>query len=85
VSAPTPEELVVDTLSQLLYLSEVEDVVFCDFEVSGSGPSTLRIKARSVPLRDVVIEGPAVKAVTYHDLEVGQSESGWKGRVFFDV
>jgi len=85
VSASTPEELVVDSLSRLLYLSEVEDVILCDFDVGESGPSTLRIRARSVPMRKVVIVGPAIKAVTYHDLDVGQTESGWRGRVFFDV
>lgn len=34
---------------------------------------------------DVTIGGPAMKAVTYHQLAVERTPEGWRARVFFDV
>ena len=31
------------------------------------------------------IGGPAIKAVTYHQLAVERTADGWRGQVFFDV
>jgi SHS2 domain-containing protein len=30
-------------------------------------------------------DGPQIKAVTYHQLEVARGPEGWRARVFFDV
>lgn len=85
VASPSPEDLVVDVLSQLLYESEVRDAVFRDIEVDETGSLTFRIGANSVPIRKVLVQGPPIKAVTYHDLRVCRTADGWEGRVFFDV
>ena len=34
---------------------------------------------------DVKIGGPAIKAVTYHQLLVERTPDGWRAQVFFDV
>jgi SHS2 domain-containing protein len=34
---------------------------------------------------DVTIGGPAIKAVTYHQLLVERTADGWRAQVFFDV
>ena len=34
---------------------------------------------------DVTIGGPAIKAVTYHQLIVERTADGWRAQVFFDV
>ena len=34
---------------------------------------------------DVAIGGPAIKAVTYHQLLVERTDGGWRAQVFFDV
>ncbi len=34
---------------------------------------------------DVTIGGPAIKAVTYHQLAVERTADGWRAQVFFDV
>ena len=34
---------------------------------------------------EVTIGGPAIKAVTYHQLLVERTPVGWRARVFFDV
>jgi SHS2 domain-containing protein len=36
-------------------------------------------------VEDVTIGGPAIKAVTYHQLLVERTPDGWRAQVFFDV
>lgn len=85
VEASTREDLVVDTLSELLYLSETEDLHLCRFEVSGAGEDSLHVRAVGVPIAGVEPTGPSIKAVTYHQLEITETPDGWTGRVYFDV
>jgi SHS2 domain-containing protein len=86
VEASSVEDLVVDTLSELLYESEIEDLVFCHFHVDVE-PETLtaRVRASGTPVASAEPVGPPVKAVTYHDLMVNRDSGGWHGRVYFDV
>lgn len=86
VEATSPEDLVVDCLSELLYRSEVEDLLFCDIRVTLE-PDTLdaHIEAGGVPSGSVDLDGPPIKAVTLHDLAVEERADGWYGRVYFDV
>jgi len=86
VESATPEDLVVDTLSELVYLSEIEDLVFCAFRVDSSpGALAITVEAGGVPVGAVEPSGPPIKAVTYHRLVVEEREDGWYGRVYFDV
>lgn len=85
VTAGTNEDLVVDCLSELLFLSETEDVHFCRFEVEESGESTVEMRMAGVPTSGVELTGPPIKAVTYHDMEIAERDDGWYGRVYFDV
>lgn len=85
VSAADREDLVVDLLSELLYQSEVEDVLLGDFEVEQLRELELKVSARGVPLGEVQLTGPPIKAVTYHQVGVQQTKDGWRARVFFDV
>ena len=85
VGAPTPEDLVMEALSDLLYESEVEDLWLCDFHVETEGDLRMRLRARGVPFPEVELVGPPIKAVTYHDLAVVEDSDGWYGRVYFDV
>ena len=86
VQSPTVEDLVVDTLSELVYLAEVEDVVFCAFRAEASSEALkVSMSAGGVPTTAVEASGPPIKAVTYHRLLVEEREDGWHGRVYFDV
>lgn len=85
IAAATHEELVVDSLSELLYRSEIEGLHLCHFDIEEYGESSVRIRAAGVPTEDVTITGPAIKAVTYHQLEVSEADDGWHARVYFDV
>lgn len=85
VSGADPEDLVVDLLSELLYQSEVEDLIFVDFEVELLGDQRLRVRAHGIPVSQVELTGPPIKAVTYHDVTIRETDEGWYGRVYFDV
>ncbi|MGH8872862.1 MAG: archease [Acidimicrobiia bacterium] len=86
IESPTVEDLVVDTLSELLWLSEVEDLLLCDFRVTADeAPYLAIVEAGGVPVGTVQAVGPPIKAVTYHELFIDRAEDGWYGRVYFDV
>ena len=85
VESANIEELVVDALSELLYQSEVEDLFFCRFDIEKSDADGVRITAAGVDNAAVELTGPPIKAVTYHDVAVTETDAGWYGRVYFDV
>jgi SHS2 domain-containing protein len=86
VAAGSITELVVDILAELLFHSEVENLVFTSFEVE-MAPGDLRavVTAGGVPVPEVEVVGPPIKAVTYHDLIIERRDGEWYGRVYFDV
>jgi SHS2 domain-containing protein len=86
VESSTEEDLAVDALSALLYHSEVEDLLFCAFQVEKEPDAlALKVRAGGIPVEVVESSGPPIKAVTYHDLVVEERDGGWYGRMYFDV
>lgn len=86
VSSTDLDALLVDWLSEILFLFEARDVVPDRVEVrvsrdpwrvtgTVSGPST----------EDFVQEGPQVKAITYHGLEVREAPGACEALVYVDV
>ncbi len=73
--------LLVEWLSELLYLFEVDNIIFSEFRIDHIEKSgdmfRLKGKAWGVPV-DISIHvfDTQVKAVTFHELEVGQDETG---------
>ncbi|HLH71583.1 MAG TPA: archease [Candidatus Dormibacteraeota bacterium] len=90
VEAPSVEELLVAWLEELLYRSEVGGMVFSRFEVEvgpGAGPTLAlvgRVGGRRLRPEDELV-GPAVKAVTRHELRLGPGGEGWLAHVVLDV
>ena len=80
------EELFVHWLKEWLYLyesegflvAEVEVLDLSDGRVVGEAQSEVRDAERHPVLREV-------KAVTYHQVQVEPSSTGWRGRVILDV
>lgn len=85
VHASSTEDLVVDVLSELLYSFEVDEMIPTTVDVSMAGANDAYVKAGWVPMAEVEMTGPPIKAVTYHALVVGEATDGWYGRVYFDV
>lgn len=85
VTAPEPEIALVRLLSELLYWSEKEEMVFKEFEVrceESEGEITVSCIARGEPL-DASRHGKGVlvKAISYHMLEIDR-EKGMATIVF---
>jgi SHS2 domain-containing protein len=77
-----PESLLVNWLSELIYLQESFQEGYYYFLVELLPRSTLRAQIRGQPLIDV---GKIIKAVTYHNLEIKQTKEGWEAVVVVDV
>lgn len=81
----TTEELLVDWLSTLLFEAETQDLALCSFIVDRLEEGGLQGAAGGMPLGEVELRGPPIKAVTYHQLTVVEIPEGWRARVIFDV
>lgn len=79
--AEDPETLLVTFLTELLYILEIEKIVFEEFQIHETD-SAWQAKLVGKPLTSLEKE---IKAVTYHKLEVRQSEQGLKVNIVFDV
>ena len=80
------EELLVAWLSELLYLHEVEGLLFCDFALIEIDERNVKGVAKGEKYH----EGrhaikTSIKAVTYHQLEIKEKDGLWQAQVIFDI
>ena len=84
LAAPDLGALLVDWLSEVLYLHDARDAVVTGLGVENVSDDQLsgwvELRARTEEL-----EGTAVKAVTYHRLAVEPSDDGWSATLYVDV
>ncbi|MFQ5861845.1 MAG: archease [Candidatus Brocadiales bacterium] len=80
------EQLLVKWLNELLYLNEVENLLFKRFKVEGIGAGELRALAYGEKFRpDHHVILTPLKAVTYHRIEVVKEPDRWHARVIVDL
>lgn len=82
--ASSAEDLLVDVLSGLLFVSETHDLVLGEFRVDEEALYAT-VTAAGSSSRAVELAGPPIKAITYHDLQCEPDRDGWAVRVIFDV
>ena len=82
VDAFDRESMLVEWLSELAYLAEREGFVGREFELETVSPETVVATVRGGRAAELQKH---IKAVTYHDLEVVESEEGLEATVVFDV
>jgi SHS2 domain-containing protein len=81
LSAADPESLLVQFLSEILYLGEEEEVGFDTYEIEiNSDHLTARLTGAAILQVEKII-----KAVTYHNLQVRQTDKGYEVELVFDV
>jgi SHS2 domain-containing protein len=86
VTAPDREALLVAWLNHLLYLYDVEGFLGRFFEILKLADESLTARARGEaydPQRHVA--KTAVKAATYHHLEISPRDHGWQATVILDL
>jgi len=80
------ERLMVDWLSELLDLHDVEKLLFKGFKVESVGEDGLRAMVRGEPFQEGVhVIKTGVKAVTYHQIEVRKENGRWRAQIILDL
>ncbi len=86
IGAESLDRLMVDWLSELLYLHDVENLLFNGFNVDSIGEDGLKAAVKGEPFQEGVhVIKTEVKAVTYHQIEVRQEDRGWRAQVILDL
>lgn len=86
VEGSDPPGLLVNWLSELLYLHDAEGWLFADFAVRSLEDRSLTAVARGEKrdLRRHQVK-LLVKAITYHQLALERTPEGWRARVYVDI
>lgn len=83
LSADDQESLLVDWLSELLYLYESTGLILSRYNISTWESTFIEATVAGVkPDRPPALH---IKAVTSHQLEVIQTADDWQARIFFDI
>jgi SHS2 domain-containing protein len=85
VRAESRDALLFDYLDELIYERDVRGVLPTDHEVSVTRNDewVATASARGVPFE--TIDAREIKAVTYSEMELVETSSGWRAYVVFDV
>ena len=75
------ESLLVNWLSEILYLSDANNRAYFDFEILDFGEFFIKAKAKSC----AASAQDDIKAVTYNEIKVEKRDGGWVAEVVFDV
>lgn len=78
------DELFINWLNELLSLSDTKEKVFCEFKFKSLDEHRLEAEVSGCDINDYKIN-TEIKAATYHQLKIKQSNSGWEAEVIFDV
>lgn len=76
------ESLLVAFLSELLFYLETERLMFHTMDLGLLKDHQLHAQLEGSRITD---QDREIKAVTFHDLEILEDESGWKVNIVFDV
>jgi SHS2 domain-containing protein len=76
--------LMVDWLSEVLYMQEVRDSLIAGVRLDEVTEHRAAGSIELVP-RAGHVAGTQVKAITYHQLKVTPDADGWTARVYVDV
>jgi SHS2 domain-containing protein len=86
VTGADREDLLVNWLSEILYRMDAEGWTFGEFRIHRLQETTLEAEGcgerRHPADRSRRV---AVKAITYHQLAIRETEQGWEAVVFFDI
>lgn len=89
------ESLLVDWLSELLYLSDINNCAYLKYDIQKFKSGTEPIKDGSIPPQQFQIQAiihgtqaqavDEIKAVTYHGLKIMHKQNLWEATIIFDV
>lgn len=80
------EELMINWLSELLYLSQTKGYIFREAYIDNITNISLKASVKGEFFNpDIHKFKMEIKGVTYHMLEVKKKKNGWIARVIFDI
>lgn len=82
VTASGWESLLVNFLSEVLYLSEVQKEAYDKGKFYIFSPRQIKGELKADKLKSI---GTQIKGVTWHNLEIKKVEKGWVATILFDV
>ena len=82
VSGIDYESLLVNWLTELLWLQESRREIYPRCQIDALSPTALRAQVFGTPIRQI---DKIIKAVTYHNLKIEQTTNGWETVVVVDV
>jgi SHS2 domain-containing protein len=86
IDGPDPESVLVNWLSEILYLHDAEGWLFRDFEIQSLQDDSLSALARGEKFQRSRHQAKLlVKAITYHQLVLEKSPHGWRAQVYVDI
>lgn len=77
--------LLVYWLEEVLYLQDARDAVIGHVRLDSVDGGRARGSITIADRGDAALEGTAVKAITYHQLDVARADAGWVAQVYFDI
>ena len=81
IEATDVQSLLVDWLSELLYLSDENDRAYVSYEVTECAQNKITATVGSTPAE----AQDDIKAVTYHELEIKEMDGKWEATIVFDI
>jgi SHS2 domain-containing protein len=86
VQGPDPRNLLVNWLSELIYLHDAEGWLLRDFDILNLQDDSLSAVARGEKFERSRHQSKLrVKAITYHQLALEKTAEGWRAQVYVDI
>jgi len=86
IAGESLERLMVDWINELLYLHDVENFLFKEFEVESVGEDGLKAVVKGEPFQEGThVIKTEVKAATYHRIEVRKEKGRWRAQIILDL
>lgn len=82
ISSTDQNALLVDFLSEALYLSDVHDEAYLKAEVHELSQTSIHATIYGIPINRFAVE---IKAVTFHDLNIEEIDGLWQADIVFDI
>jgi len=83
VRAADIDALLVDFLSEALYLSDIHDEAYLEVAVKEVSDTYISATLHGVKVKG--FEVVEIKAVTYHELEIKKIDGVWQSNIVFDI
>ncbi len=83
IESPDRDALLVDFLSQALYLSDVLNEAYLDVSIHALSDTMIHATIYGAPITGFA--NVEIKAVTYHNLKIKKVDDIWQADIVFDI